>query len=147
MKIKELLIETKLGNFTEIKTNFPDADFWLVRKGSENSVGKPVKDFTPEHIGIKVLHTDKIDSNYLYYVFLNLFNKGFWKQFMQGTLNLKSIRTDDVKNLGLSLSESWSKKYKKSINCSNPKGFSQRAHCAGRKARQVGKHTKSKSVN
>ena len=29
--------------------------------------------------------------------------------------------------------EGWSKKYKKSINCNNPKGFSQRAHCAGRK--------------
>ena len=27
---------------------------------------------------------------------------------------------------------SWSKKYKKSINCSNPKGFSQKAHCAGK---------------
>lgn len=29
--------------------------------------------------------------------------------------------------------EEWSKKYKDSINCSNPKGFSQKAHCAGRK--------------
>ena len=29
--------------------------------------------------------------------------------------------------------EKWSKKYKKSINCNNPKGFSQRAHCQGRK--------------
>ena len=28
--------------------------------------------------------------------------------------------------------EKWSKKYKSSINCSNPKGFSQKAHCAGR---------------
>ena len=27
----------------------------------------------------------------------------------------------------------WSEKYKKSINCDNPKGFSQRAHCQGRK--------------
>ena len=27
----------------------------------------------------------------------------------------------------------WSNKYKKSINCANPKGFSQKAHCAGRK--------------
>ena len=26
----------------------------------------------------------------------------------------------------------WSKKYKKSIDCSNPKGFSQKAHCAGK---------------
>ena len=31
------------------------------------------------------------------------------------------------------IEEGWSKKYKKSINCSNPKGFSQKAHCAGRK--------------
>ena len=31
------------------------------------------------------------------------------------------------------IEEKWSQKYKKSINCSNPKGFSQRAHCAGRK--------------
>ena len=29
--------------------------------------------------------------------------------------------------------EAWSEKYKRSIDCSNPKGFSQRAHCAGRK--------------
>ena len=31
--------------------------------------------------------------------------------------------------------EDWSDKYKKSIDCSNPKGFSQKAHCAGRKKR------------
>ena len=29
--------------------------------------------------------------------------------------------------------EAWSKQYKDSINCSNPKGFSQKAHCAGKK--------------
>jgi hypothetical protein len=31
------------------------------------------------------------------------------------------------------VSESWSEKYKRSIDCSRPKGFSQRAHCQGRK--------------
>jgi len=31
------------------------------------------------------------------------------------------------------LSEGWSQKYKSSINCSHPKGFSQKAHCAGKK--------------
>jgi hypothetical protein len=31
------------------------------------------------------------------------------------------------------IEEKWSKKYKSSINCSNPQGFSQKAHCAGRK--------------
>jgi len=42
--------------------------------------------------------------------------------------------------------EEWSNKYKKDIDCSNPKGFSQRAHCAGRKKRARGEETKSKSV-
>jgi hypothetical protein len=37
------------------------------------------------------------------------------------------------------LTEKWSAKYKRSINCSSPKGFSQKAHCAGRK--------KNESVN
>jgi hypothetical protein len=31
------------------------------------------------------------------------------------------------------IEEKWSKKYKSSINCASPKGFSQKAHCAGRK--------------
>ena len=31
------------------------------------------------------------------------------------------------------VSEKWSEKYKRSIDCSHPRGFSQRAHCAGRK--------------
>ena len=31
------------------------------------------------------------------------------------------------------LTEEWSQKYKSSINCSHPKGFSQKAHCAGKK--------------
>lgn len=30
------------------------------------------------------------------------------------------------------ISEKWSEKYKRSIDCNNPKGFSQKAHCAGR---------------
>ena len=34
---------------------------------------------------------------------------------------------------GGGVSEAWSAKYKKSIDCDNPKGFSQRAHCGGRK--------------
>jgi len=42
--------------------------------------------------------------------------------------------------------ETWTKKYKKSIDCSNPKGFSQRAHCAGRRKRKRGGKTKSKPV-
>lgn len=49
-------------------------------------------------------------------------------------------KTENVK-------EKWSQKYKKSIDCSRPKGFSQKAHCAGRRARQKGKATRSRSIN
>jgi hypothetical protein len=31
------------------------------------------------------------------------------------------------------IEEKWSEKYKRSIDCKNPKGFSQRAHCQGKK--------------
>ena len=41
---------------------------------------------------------------------------------------------------------SWSDKYKRSINCDNPHGFSQKAHCDARKKRKKGGKTKSKPV-
>ena len=33
------------------------------------------------------------------------------------------------------VSEKWSQRYKRSIDCANPQGFSQRAHCQGREKR------------
>lgn len=40
---------------------------------------------------------------------------------------------ENIKEGQTPLDEKWSEKYKRSINCNNPKGFSQRAHCQGRK--------------
>ncbi len=45
------------------------------------------------------------------------------------------------------INEKWSRKYKQGIDCSHPKGFSQRAHCAGRRARRAGRRTTSSSVS
>ena len=39
---------------------------------------------------------------------------------------------------GFLVKEGWSDKYKKSIDCDNPKGFSQKAHCAGKKKKSLG---------
>jgi hypothetical protein len=61
--------------------------------------------------------------------------------------NIKINPKEFLARCGLSsITEKWTKKYKKSINCSNPKGFSQRAHCAGRRKRKRGGETKSKPV-
>ena len=42
-------------------------------------------------------------------------------------------KLDAVRNKYDNYNEGWSQKYKSSINCSHPKGFSQKAHCAGKK--------------
>jgi hypothetical protein len=57
---------------------------------------------------------------------------------------VKGSKTNVLFNLGMTensifeaLEEAWSEKYKRSINCNNPKGFSQKAHCAGRKKNEA----------
>ena len=47
----------------------------------------------------------------------------------------KSEKENESSESEGSVSEGWSKKYKSSIDCDNPKGFSQRAHCQGKKKR------------
>jgi hypothetical protein len=55
----------------------------------------------------------------------------------QGSERRVSRNIDNFESQGVAeeqeLDEKWSQKYKSSINCANPKGFSQKAHCAGRK--------------
>jgi hypothetical protein len=51
-----------------------------------------------------------------------------WPDF--GTAKTYESRLKEAKQR---LGEAWSQKYKSSINCSHPKGFSQKAHCAGKK--------------
>jgi len=46
--------------------------------------------------------------------------------FIEGSFQNSSFAKKGV-------AEEWSQKYKNSINCSHPKGFSQKAHCAGKK--------------
>lgn len=41
------------------------------------------------------------------------------------------------------LGEEWSQKYKKSIDCNNPKGFSQKAHCQGRKKQDLDEYART----
>lgn len=41
------------------------------------------------------------------------------------------------------LDEKWSEKYKRSIDCNHPKGFSQRAHCQGRKKRDLDEYSRT----
>jgi competence transcription factor ComK len=92
-------MDMTLGDLCEFKTNFPEADFWLIRKGSETMVGKPVKDFDSERIGVKVIQTDILNPQYLYYVFMSLQQGGKFIPLAHGTLKLKNISIRDIKNI------------------------------------------------
>ena len=90
---------TRLKDLCTVKTNFPDADFWLQRNGSESTVGTPTKTFSPDNIGIKVTATDVLDPKYLYYMMMNIHNTGYWKARATGTLRLVHIKASDVANM------------------------------------------------
>jgi hypothetical protein len=51
-----------------------------------------------------------------------------------------------MKSFKTYIHDAWSMKYKKKIDCSNPKGFSQKAHCRARTLRRAGVITKSTPV-
>jgi len=90
---------TPRGPAFTARTNDPNADFWIQRKGGEDTVGTPHKDFRPESIGITV-DSEQLLPDYAYYLFQHVQqNLGFWKQRAKGTLNLKNITLRDVKEL------------------------------------------------
>jgi len=53
---------------------------------------------------------------------------------------INSMKDKTEKMNESSIDEKWSSKYKKSIDCNNPKGFSQKAHCQGKKKMNEEKH-------
>ena len=91
----------RLKDVCEIKTNFPDADFWLQRKGDVKSLGRPSKEYNNENIGIKVVRTDVLDPNYLYYLFMHLHGTGQFEQLAKGALRLQHISIEDIRNIPL----------------------------------------------
>jgi hypothetical protein len=90
-----------VGNICTLKTNFPEADFWLQRKGSEKTVGTPVKEYYEENIGVRVNDEfrDRVDSKFLFYYFQFLHSKGVFGPISTGTLALKNIRISDIKSI------------------------------------------------
>ena len=81
---------TTLGDLCEIKVNFPEADFWLGNKFG--SIGVPTKTFSVNLIGIKVVATDKLVPQYLYYWFEYIQGRGLFN-------DITVLRPSDVKTI------------------------------------------------
>lgn len=93
----------RLKDVALVRPDLVDADFWLIRRGSLDTIGQPIKTFSPYHIGIRVEQTGLILPDYLYYVLIHLHQSGLWRPLAHGTLELVHIRTNDVRNIALTL--------------------------------------------
>ena len=92
----------RLSDVATIRTNYPEAHFWLVRRGSAERCGEPVREFNPEHIGIRVNRIDILLPDYLFYALVHIHQVGYWKTIATGTLSLVNIRVSDVRQTELS---------------------------------------------
>jgi hypothetical protein len=80
------------------KVNDVNANFWLVRKGAKQTVGKPVRDFSKEHIGVTI--TGKLLlPEYMYYYFDHLHQRKTFENLAKGTTQLCHIRVSDMNEM------------------------------------------------
>ena len=105
MRINEVITESESGvrlkDLCSVKVNQPDSDFWLQRNGSNKTIGQVTKEFSKDNIGVKVIRTDVVLPQYLYYALQHVHNAGHWAQFANGVTNLQHLRVSDVANLSI----------------------------------------------
>jgi len=91
----------KLGHLIELRTRQEDADFWITRRGSIKTVGKPSKEYNPESYGVKIKDSAKevMIPNYLFYIIQHIYTQGYFKQVAVGSTNLVNIKASDILNL------------------------------------------------
>jgi hypothetical protein len=86
----------KLKDIVNLQVNNPDADFWLIRKGTKNMVGKPTREFSPEHIGVTITRPDLVLNDFLFYLFEYFSSVGAFSSLAQGTTGIRSIKIKDL---------------------------------------------------
>jgi hypothetical protein len=89
----------KLGQAVSVKIGDPDADFYIVRRGSAKTVGSVTREYNPEHFGVRVTATDAIDPSYLYYAMMHRHQTGVYEAIATGTLKLVNIKKADITGL------------------------------------------------
>lgn len=92
---------TKLKQIACISTNYEYADFWIVRRGSEQNIGRPVEEFSKYHFGVYVVARGVVLPKWLFYKMAHIHNTGYFVPLARGSLHLKHIVLEDVENINL----------------------------------------------
>jgi hypothetical protein len=124
--------------------NLKDSDAPSYQSDAFNDVIKVTKEMGESKSAKNKFRQDlKTDPDYNEFKKRARYRDEFTKDdFEYGTPNAMDndpfIKKDRYQRVGKNeqLEEKWSEKYKKSIDCDNPKGFSQKAHCQGKKKKE-----------
>jgi hypothetical protein len=109
----------RLKDVAIVKTNFPDADFWIQTRGSRTSIGQVRREYgrneygkaavygTSKDIGIKVKpkFLDRIDPTYLSYVFDYYHKMRVWEMLSNSGTVMWNIPVDAVKNIPITFEQ------------------------------------------
>ena len=141
--------KTYRGVQNKMPTLEPDPVDNAVRWGDDDT-GSYEQNFGKEEMKrIIAKHLDLLDEKQKKVLKLRFWD-GMTTQEVASVLNVTQSRITQIENKAMrvlkvkfyksgitpdsvDIDEGWSQKYKSSINCSHPKGFSQKAHCAGKK--------------
>jgi len=98
--VKKAILKEISGRNENFKVGkgLEDADFWIYATGSEKNLGKPLKEYGKNRIGVKVLNTERILPAFMYGWFQNLYQQGFWSQYSKGSV-IQFITVNDVREL------------------------------------------------
>lgn len=92
--------QVRLGDVAEVRQQGSyDADFWLQRRGNDKSIGKLRDDTWAKYdFGVKMRrgYEDLLPS--VKHQLSHLFNTGYWRPYLHGTLALKNVRMRDIKD-------------------------------------------------
>ena len=87
--------------------------------GNKGPMKKPNGKPTPKALALRRWHCESIEQ--------------MAQMIVEGEQMIAKLKGQTRMKATEFVTEKWTQKYKSSINCSHPKGFSQRAHCAGKK--------------
>ncbi len=98
-KLTESLMERQIHDVASVVPTRPDANFWIVRNGNAEEVGRPVKEYSPNHLGVTIM-TDDIDEEYLYYYMMSLhLTNRMGEMSTRGGADQYTISAHDVRNI------------------------------------------------
>ncbi len=117
-----------LDRFTDARNKKPINSAELIRlfRLTYKKYGKKIAKMNPD--AEAVISDMETDVNMPFV--LNLDKDGMLDLVAKTVMRKKDFKTTSKV---INYEKKWSDKYKSSIDCNNPKGFSQRAHCQGRK--------------